>query len=233
MATPATPAIELTLKDGTVVKAPSAEEAFKTVVKMYEDTKEHFKGKTDQLAADLEAQRAEVARLAQQSRPQPTNHNGFNNEAYYKLLNDDPIKAQNYLDSYRFGIANPDEVPGYFQSMDRKISAFDQQLLAASFVQQHEDFPQTAETSKELTARVADLRNQGYPVTLDTMNMAYSQLVGEGKIKPIEKRAQEPEELPPSPGGSGAVMADSEVRKAENMNDADLEKFLREKGVLK
>lgn len=233
MSTPATPAIELKLEDGTIIKAASTEEALKTAVKMYEDTKKWAKDEIGKTNHSLEEQRAELQRIAAQQAKPASNGNGFNNESYYRMLNEDPIKAQNYLDSYRFGIKDPEDVPGYFQSMDRKITAFDQQMLAAQFVQQHEEFPQTADASKALTERVKELRDGGYPVTVDTMNLAWSQLTSEGKVKPIEKRAQEQEELPPSPGGGGQIIADSEIAKAEQLPDAELEKLLRAKGILR
>lgn len=234
MSTAPTP-IELTLKNGEVVKAANAEEALKTLAKMYEDTKDWAKGKIDQTQADLEANKAETARLAQlveQSRPRT--NDGFDKDQYYRLLNEDPMKAQNYVDAYRFGIPDPDQVPKYFQNMNEKITQFDGMTLAGQFLQQHEEFPQgDAEAAKALRNEMEGLTNQGHPFSMETMEMAYRRSVTAGKIKPLEAAAQQDDELPPSLGGSGSVVSDTEVAKAEQMNDADLEKFLREKGVLK
>lgn len=227
--------INLTLKDGTVVKAENAEEAFKTVVGMYENTKEWAKTEMGNLKTQVETAQAEAmraAQLAEQNKPRVDNGNGFNKDQYYKLLNDDPIAAQNYLDGQRFGI-EPTQVPSYFQNLDRRVSVFEQQNLAVSFVQQAEDFPQTREASTALTDRVKELQQAGYPVTVDTMNMAYRQLVDEKRITPLERQQQQQEEIPPSLGGGGSSIPDAEIQKAEQMSDADLEKFLKAKGVLK
>lgn len=231
MSEAATTGINLSLSDGTVVKADNPEEALKTLAKMYEDTKSWAKTKIEESAQQIEAVRAEQERLAQQMQPKvPTN--GFDKDRYYRLLNEDPVLANDYWFEHRFG-RKPDEVAANFDAMDQRLSVFEGQTLAGQFLQQHgEDFPQTPEAAKELRTHMEDLTARGYPATLDTMNMAYNHAVMSGKIKPLEKQQQQ-EDFPPTPGGSGSVISDSEIAKAENMSDADLEKFLRAKGALK
>jgi hypothetical protein len=227
-----TQGIELSLKDGTVIKASSVEEALKTAVKMYEDTKEWAKGQIDDTRTQLEQVRAEQQRLTEASRPKPQ-PGEFNKDAYYKLLNEDPVNAQNYLDAYRFGLQRPDEVPQHFQRMEQRINSFEQQALAAAFLQQHDDFPQTADAAQTLTGRLEALYNQGYPATVDTLNMAWGQLTNEGRIKPIETRPEPEEELPVSPGGGSSDISTAEMNKFESMSTDQMEKYLREKGVLR
>lgn len=236
MSDTATQGIDLKLKDGTVVKADTPEEALKTLAKMYEDTKDWAKGKLDESHQEMETIKAEQLRLSQQvlQNTHKDNGNGFDKDRYYQLLNQDPVMAANYVDAQRFGIQEPSQVPSHFQRMDERITAYEGQMLAGQFLQQHaEDFPQSAEAAKDLRGQMEYLTKQGHPATIDTLNMAYDQLIGSGKIKPLEKHEQERDEPNPSPGGSGANIPEAELAKAENMSDADLEKYLRQKGVLK
>lgn len=226
--------IELKLADGSVIKAGSAEEALKIAVKMVEDNKEYARG----LKANSEALEQRMAAIeskaAEAARPKPI-EGQFNKDEYYKRLNEDPISAQNYLDSYRFGIPDPNAVPGTFQQMQRDISVTRQEAMAAQFMQQHaKDFPQTAESAKDLRSRFEAYLADGYPATIETLNLAYGRAISEGTIKPLEEKEPEPDVQPnPSLNGGGAAAIDaSEMQKVEAMSDSELEAYMKSKGLI-
>jgi len=153
------------------------------------------------------------------------------------MVGEDPVGAQNYLDAYRFGIADPAQVPTYFQGMQTSVSNLEQSTLAAAFVNSHPDFPAGNENAQILTKEVVRLRGQGYPVTMDTLDLAWRNVVSEEKIKPIEP-PDEQETPNPSPGGGGQGTVDAETSRIEQdvvsgkMSMVDFEKYLRSKGML-
>lgn len=228
---------EFKLADGSVVKAENIEEAFKTVAKMKEDTAAALKSEREhreQLAAQVSGLRTEL----QQKTAPPADPNNFNRDTYYKLVGEDPIMAQNYLDAYRFGVSDPAQVPQYFQEMSATVNNLQQQTLAATFIGMHPDFPAgDLQAAEELTKEVIRLRTEGHPVNMGTMDLAWRNCLSAERIKPIEAE-EEREEANPSPGGGGAAVADAEVSRIEadvasgKMSMADFEKYLRSKGML-
>ncbi len=228
---------EFKLADGSVVKAENVEEAFKTVAKMKEDTSAALKQEREQrelMQARLDALQQEVQ---QTKTPPRSDESGFNRDHYYRLVGEDPVMAQNYLDAYRFGIADPAQVPQYFQGIQTTVSNLEQQTLAASFINMHPEFPPSMESATTLTKEVVKLRDAGHPVNMDTLDLAWRNCVSAESIKPVEA-AEEIEEANPSPGGGGAGMIDAETSRVEadvmsgKMSMADFEKFLRSKGML-
>jgi hypothetical protein len=223
------PGIELKLENGMVIKGDNAEEALKSAAKIIEDNVKSYretKAELDRLSAQFQEFQSRPP-----APPPKTEASNFK-ERYYQLLNEDPIEAQNYLDSVRFGIQKPSDVPARFNEMYERISVLDGQTLAASFVNAHPEFPSDNEAAQVLTGRVRDLQRQGHPTDLHTMEMAWNQVVNEGKARPLEQRVEQSEELPPSPGGTGSAMSDAELRKAENLSDKELMALLKSKGML-
>lgn len=226
---PESTGIELTLENGNVIKAANAEEALKVAAKMIEDNSKAYretKASLDTLQGSYNTMQQEIQSL----KPKPS-ENGFSNDKYFQLLHEDPIGAQNYLDANRFGIPDPRNVPEYFTGMYQKVTAMEGNSLAAGFVNKHQDFPQDNASAQALTQRVQQLRSQGHPTTLDTMDMAYNQLVLEGTIKPMEAEPER-EEVPPSLTGAGASMSAAEMQKVENMSNKELEAYLKSKNLL-
>lgn len=227
--------IELTLGDGSVVKGANLDEAFKNLATM----KENASAAIRQTKTELEAEQQRRAQLEQEleryKHPPQNNDNGkFNNEKYYQMLNTDPIGAQNYLDAHRFGISEPEQVPATFNQMRQQVDNFTQQTVTASFLAQHaEDFPPTPEAAKALTAKVQSLVQNGVPFNADTLNYAYYELVQNGTIKPNEAKTEEEETPNPSLGGGGSPALPSDVARAEQLDDKQLEALLRSKGVLR
>lgn len=228
---------EVKLADGSVVKAENIEEAFKTLAKMKEDTAAALKESREtatNMQARLDAMQQEI-----QHKPAPvTDNNSFNRDQYYKLVGEDPIMAQNYLDAYRFGVPDPAQVPQFFQEMSQTVTNLQQQTLAATFVNVHPDFPAgDLAAADTLTKEVIRLRSEGHPVNMGTMDLAWRNCVAAETIKPMEE-TQEVEDTNPSLGGSGAAVADAEATRIEadvasgKMSMGDFEKYLRSKGML-
>lgn len=234
--TPVNTGFEYKLADGSVVKAENVEEAFKNVAKMKEDTSAALKEervKREEMEQRLTALQAEVAQRKEPAREE----GGFNREHYFRLVGEDPIMAQNYLDAARYGIPDPAQVPAYFQNAFQKVTNLEQSQIAATFINSHPDFPGGTESSQILTKEVVRLSQQGHPVNMDTMEIAWQNCVNSEQIKPIEQ-PQEQEEANPSLSGSGAGVLEAEIARVEadvisgKMSNADFEKYLRSKGVL-
>src|SRR5579863_1472957 len=95
--------IELTLKDGSVIRGASAEEALKMAAKMKEDTSDALRSEREARTA-LEAQVASLStQVASMNRPAPAVNGQFDRDRYYKLLNEDPAQANDYYMEKRFG----------------------------------------------------------------------------------------------------------------------------------
>lgn len=239
MSTPAnaTTGFEFKLADGSVVKAENIEEAFKTIVKMKEDTAAALKGEREQreqLAAQVSGLRTEL----QQKTAPPADTSGFQRDTYYKLVGEDPIMAQNYLDAFRFGVPDPAQVPQYFQEMSQTVTNLQQQTLAATFINVHPDFPAGDVVAADtLTKEVIRLRTEGHPVNMGTMDLAWRNCIAAESIKPVEEK-EEQEDTNPSLGGDGSAGADAEAQRIEadvasgKMSMVDFEKYLRSKGML-
>jgi|SRR5215472_13191010 len=232
-----TQGFEYKLADGTVVKAENIEEAFKTVAKMKEDTAaalRESRGKTEEMEQRLNAMQQEITR----AHTPPPDPQAFNRDQYYRLVGEDPIQAQNYLDAYRFGIPDPGQVVGYFQNMNTTVNSMQQNLLAASFISNHPDFPQDVKSANTLTQEVIRLNNEGHPVNMDTLDLAWRNCLDSDAIKPLEAPEETVETVNPSLGGSGAATIDAESARIEEevlsgkMTTADFEKYMKSKGML-
>ena len=226
--------VELKLGDGSVVKGANLQEAFDNLKTMKENAskaKMDAERERDQYRQQVESLQQQV----EQSRPR-TQDDGksFNKEHYYSLLNQDPIEAQDYIDRYRWEM-DPKQVRQRFEYIGQQVDNLTQQSVAAAFLAQHaEDFPGDPDAAKAMTSRMNELSLRGLPFNIDTMNYAYSQLVNEQAIKPAQRQEEVTEQANPSLSGAGRPSTeDAELKKAEMMSDADLEKLLRSKGVLR
>ncbi len=243
--------VEITLGDGSKIVGKDYEEAIQNAVKRIEDRSKDLKEqqeKSTKLQTELdgykqteEERKAEADRQrALEAQKKDKKEGGLDKVEYYRLLNEDPIAAQNYLDSVRLGVSDPSQVPGIFTGMSRKINEIDQERVASTFWRNHPEFPQELSAAKLLDKRVGQLLQEGHPFSARTFNMAYEELVGEEVIKPMDldtekkkeeekKRKEEEQPNPKLVGGSGGA-EDAELRKFENMSMNDLEKLGREKG---
>ncbi len=226
---------ELTLADGSVVKAENQDEALKTLAKMKVDTASALKQERDQ-SEQLRQQNAMLqAQLAAANPPTPrAKDSGFDNDHYWALYNSDPMEAQNYLDAHRFGIDDPKQVPLVFNQMRQEVSSMQQQAIAAEFYQQHiDDFPREQGAIKAVSQRFQALIGQGFPANAATLDFGYQQLIGEGAVKPNEAQTQHDTSPNPALSGAGAPQqADSELQRFEKMGTAEQEAYLRSKGMM-
>lgn len=249
--------IEVKLGDGSVVKGANLEDAFKNLSEMkvnasnailekqrlYETEKTEKERITQELA---EAKAALELAKKPQEKPKPVDNKDFSKETYFQILGEDPMKAQDYLDSYRLGIEKPEDVRQTFNDMRtnldhvrQQVDIFTQQSVTAAFLAQHPDYPQgDAMAAKALSERVTELMTKdGFPYNPSTVEFAYFQLVNAEKIKPIEKVDDNKptiQDIPnPSLTGNGSIVLDSEIQKADHMSDKDLLALLQSKGMFK
>lgn len=251
--------IEVHLGDGSVVKGANLDEAFKNLSEMkvnaskairetkdqYEREKaerERIEAELEQLKADAEANKPKETKVEDKS-----TGNGFDKEKYFKLMAEDPVKANRYLLKHDLQLQSEDEVPQAFMGMrgqvdalQSKVAAFEQEALASKFMAQHPDYPTgDAEAAQKFAAHIKVLTDQGLPLNISTMEFCYFQLVNSGSITPREitdeQQKPNPLEQPnPSLTGAGSVNIDTgELSKAENMSTSDLQKFLASKGMFK
>lgn len=223
---------EMTLGDGSVVKGATMEEAFQNLAKMKVDTANAYKTEKDaRVAAESKASAYEVS-IAQMNQPKKEVRQGdFDKDEYYRLLNADPVAANDMYFQYRFK-QSPDQFNDNFERYQNTVSSLEQQTMAAQFAAQHaDDFPHSPEAAKAMRERVEVLSRQGLPVNLTTLNYAYSQLVDEEIIKPVEK--QDDPAPNPSISSSGGRDLGPEYSNAETLSNADLEKLMRKSGMMR
>jgi hypothetical protein len=229
--------IEIKLDNGNVIKASSTEEALKIAAKMIEDNSKAYR----ETKANLDTLQGNVGTLQSQleelRRPPQTNTHGLDTAKYWNLYSTDPIAAQNYLDSVRFGISDPNQVPQYLTGINDRLTRMEGSALGAGFASAHPEYPNTEEAAKMMTERVQQLGAAGHPFSYDTLDLAWGQLQAEGRLSPVEKQTEEVTEIPPSPQGAGGVISTTEEAKVEQltgqMTMAQLEAYMREKGVLR
>lgn len=217
---------QFTLGDGTVVKAANWEEAFNKVAEM--------KSNTAAALRDREAQ-IETLRATHATPPPATQETttGFNQKAYWELMNADPVGAQNYLDSFRLGVDNPNNVPLLFNEM-RNVSTFSaDNFEIQSFMQKNPDFPGTDEAADYLINRLA-ARNA--PLTADGLEYEYLKGVRDGAIEPLGDEVVRPF-APPNLGGSSLGREEisllNQLRDPAQVPDDKLDEFMRRQGLLK
>lgn len=248
--------IEVKLGDGSVVKGANLEDAFKNLSEMKVNASnaivekqrlyESEKAEKERIANELKEAK-EALELAKKpvEKPKPVDDKAFNKDTYFQLLGEDPLRAQDYLDAYRFDIESPDKVRETFtglrenvNNIKQQVDVFQQQSVTAAFLAQHPEYPQgDAEAAKKLTDQVNKLiTKDGFPYNPSTIEFAFFQLVNDDQIKPIEEtpEAKTTQETPnPSLTGPGSVVIDSELQKAEQMSDKDLLALLHSKGMFK
>ena len=249
--------IEVKLGDGSVVKGANLEDAFKNLSEMKVNASNAIvekqrlydaeKTEKERLARELEETKLALeAAKKPPEKPKPASTDeAYNKDTYFQLLGEDPARAQDYLDAYRFGIDSPDKVRETFNGMrervdylGQQVDVFTQQSVTASFLAQHPEYPQgDAEAAKKLTSHVNDLiTNKGFRYNPETVEFAFYQLVNADQIKPIEPTEEDKtQQQSPNPSltGAGAGVLDSEIQKAEQMSDKDLLTLLQSRGMFK
>jgi hypothetical protein len=216
---------EFKLGDGTVVKAANWEEAFNKVAEMKVNTAAAVRDREEQIR-QLKEQPPATTTAAP-----PTNANGFDQKAYWELMNADPLAAQNYLDAFRFGVDNPAHVPQLFNEM-RNVSVHSADTMELNtFMQRNPDYPGTEEAANLLIEQLA-ARNA--PLTADALEYEYLKAVRDGKIEPLGEEIQRP--FAPPNLGTGASLSRNDQNLLEQIAqvpDDKLDEFYRKAGLLK
>ena len=218
---------QFTLGDGTVVKAANWEEAFQKVAEMKTNTAAALRDRESQI---------ETLRAAQQAPPPnlpKTTSDGFDQKAYWELMNANPVAAQNYLDSFRLGVDNPNNVPLLFNEM-RNVSVFSaDNFEIQSFMQRNPDFPGTDEAADLIINRLA---SRNAPLTADNLEYEYLKGVRDGAIEPLGDEAPRAF-VPPNLQGSSLSREESSIlnqlRDPNQVPDDKLDEFMRKIGALK
>jgi hypothetical protein len=209
------PEIEVKLATGQVYKG-----------KDYAEVVDKLKAAQEHASIAIRDREAQLKQLREQlsTMPQPTSQpasDKFDKAHYYKLLEDNPIEAQDYIDGYR-----PNAKQAY-----ETVTRVNRMMEVNQFLQMAKDYPNTDENAQLLEAKVSAM---GRPMTSDNMFIAYHTLRNEGAIKPIEteQASYKPPTPPPPLGGTGAQSTPDLIAQVDRMTDAELESLLRKKGLL-
>ena len=220
---------EFKLGDGTVVKAANWEEAFQKVADMKVNTAAALRDRE----AQIETLRAATTQQTTQQTTTQQTTTGFDQKAYWELMNADPVAAQNYLDSFRLGVDNPANVPVLFNEM-RNVSVFSaDNFEIQSFMQKNPDFPGTDEAADYLINQLA-ARNA--PLTADGLEYEYLKAVRDGAIEPLGEEANRPF-VPPNLQGASLGRDElnilNQLKDPNQVPDDKLDEFARRIGILK
>lgn len=219
--------VELTLGDGTVVKGANMEEAFNNLRKITEDRGNSYRTAKEEAERYRQEAQTYGAELEQFKAPK-VKDGEFDKNHYYKLLNEDPIQADVYLDKHKYGVEDPVQ---RFNEVATKTDELYQQYLTAAFWQRHQDFPGGSEAAQKMTERVAELTRSGIPLTHDTMDLAYQRLVSEGTIKPAKVEPEQTERPNPSLGGGASPENVLDDDKLMRMSEEEFRAYARKQGL--
>lgn len=227
--------IEYEFPTGEKIKAKDWKEAFEIAAKMTENTKTaHREEKALREAAEARAQQAQPAK-------QPENGDKtFDATVYWSMVNassTDPMKlieAQNYMDSFRFGIPQ-DQVVSTFAETVRKTDALYDQVEIERFKMQHLDYPGDEKSAGILSET---LKEMGIEWNARTLGMVYNDLVKQGKITPLETEEKTEEKTTfrgpaPSLSGGASGHGQTEEEMAESLTTPQLEALLIKQGMLR
>lgn len=184
--------VEVTLDDGTVVKAANYQEAFQVVSKMKVDTAVALRDREQQIR-DLQATQQQQVQQTQQ--PVKT---GFDQKHYWELAGQSVMDAQNYLDQHRFGLNSPEEVPQVFQSMHNTSVKTGDDFEVKAFISRNPDWPATDAASQYMMDK---LKEEKRPLTSENLEYIYLRGVRDGAIEPLAQE-QTGTFIPPTLGGS-------------------------------
>jgi len=151
--------------------------------------------------ADLRKQNSLLSNRPAPAAPPPTaaaavpKDNQFNNAYYYQLLAKDPLDAQEYIDRYRFGGADPKEFLSRAAEYEKTHEQMVQSAQVSEFHRRVPQFPATAPASAALEARVGQL---GMGVNANSLELAYYQLENEGAITATAPSSDAVTQTPPA-----------------------------------
>lgn len=209
---------------GAVFKGTTPEEVMEKMKQSIESgsqTIRQYKEQNEQL----------TSALGTLQRPQPVTNGQFDKAKYYEMLNDDPVKAQDYLDEARYGRPFADVKRDFDRSA--RVTSEVSQLMEINKFQQNlarigEEYQGSAETGDALLEQLGKR-----DLTADNLTAAYVELKASGKIKVAAKAAEpttQQKKPPASPRGTGAPELYNGKR-AEEMNLDELKSAIARVGA--
>ncbi len=222
----------LTLPTGEVFTGETWEEVAKKQAEALVNTKKWGQEQKAH-AEELESQ---VRESSQTTQPQAGDGEYNRGRAEYWALvqagKED--EAADLMDSYRYGIPK-NEVREYVKNMFKNSERAGYSLQLNAFHNEHPDFPGGNEAAQKIFKQIEIAQA---PVNAATMGMAYEALVRRGDITPLtleEIENQGPKPAPALTGGGGNAQEQSalaEFEKLNKMSTAEMEAYLREKGMM-
>ena len=229
--------LEIKLEDGSIYKGASKDEVITALGKAKVDTAKAMRDREEQvrrLEGQLEQYRT-AAKPAESAAPV------LDTAKYYALWERDPLLAQNYLDSVRFGVADPAQVPARFNRMHDLTEDYHDKLQMATFYQRCPEYLPSNDNADLILAR---LQTEGRDLSAENLESAFRGLVRDGKITPAAPataggaspapapgQSNAPPPSLPGAGGGGGTLPTSES--FENLSTEDMEKALRSANILK
>lgn len=216
---------EFVAADGTRYEATSQEDLFAKVTGALNNTKEHAK--------KLEWKLRDQKETTPKPETKPATTGAFSKDEYYKLMETDPLAAQDYLDKHRFGkdpkqmvtdIINEHEVAKSHEvrTLQEETQAFYDSPAGREFAQ-----VETKELDQLLLGR---LQEQNLPVTAWNLKAAYRDLKDDGKIPSVGKPAERPRPNPSSAVGPGGQIPPEEPD-FSTMSKSELAAYMKKNGV--
>jgi hypothetical protein len=216
-----------TLGDGTVVKAASWEEAFQKVADM--------KVNTATALRDRERQIEEFRNAPSQSAPpdpalSPTRGmTPAQQKQYWEYANQDPILADDYKDSIKYGIPM-EQVAGLEREIFNASQYSADSKEITTFQQKYPDYPGDNESLNKIFAR---MEQEGLPITARNLGSTYLELIYEGELQPVEAEAPKPWVPPNLQGGSTNKEEKNIMQMIADTPDDKLDDVYRRLGLLK
>lgn len=206
--------ISYALSTGQVYKGKTEKEVIEQLIKAQEHATIAIRDREAQLKAER-AQKAFAQGEIDQSK-------GFEQDKFLELLAKDAREAERYKMKFM------PEMQYAYQTIDR----VNRMIEVNNFLNLAKDYPNTDENAQILESRLQAL---GRPPTAENMFIAYHMLRNEGVIKPApaEQETYTPPKPPPVLGGAGASSTPDAFAQIDTMTDAQLEEFLKKKGLLR
>lgn len=201
-----------TASDGTVYEAETPDALLAKVAKARDDAATALKDRERQIF-DLKQQ------VPAKKEETPVKEGAFDRGEYFKLMEEDPIKAQDYLDGFR----------PVFKDVQ---AVAQQQKIRSEVMGFYANVPEYAkvETPELNTALQARLKERGREYTKDNLALSFYELKNEGKVTaPAAPATERPKAPPPSAGGSGGNTGTPEPDLAM-MSRAELAAYIRKQG---
>ena len=182
------------------------------VLQKIADAKAHATRKIheqQQQLAEREAAMAELEARLTPAEPAPTT-DGFDRNAYFNTLYEDPLKAFDIAFERRFGMT-PEQATSQWGSLTAAAQQLDIINIGQQWKRKHPELDTTyADANGQVLGQILD--ENGLPYNEKSLELAYKVALQEGKLKLVQSNS---ESAPPSPpatltntGNSGDTVVD-------------------------